>query len=312
VAGDTERWVVAIGGNALADPHDPRDLARQAEHAEPLAAAFAGLLAEGKRLVLVHGNGPQVGARLLQNEAATATVPPSPLHICVAETQGQTGHVLSLALARALRARGIALPVACVVTHVIVERETPQDATKPVGLVYAEEEAHRLAAERGWQVARVPGGWRRVVPSPRPATVLEQPAIDALLAAGACVVAGGGGGIPLIEDAGGLSAVEAVVDKDYTAQRIATAIGARCLVFLTDVEGVALSFGGAQQQFLSAMTIADAHEHATRGEFAPGSMEPKVEAAIDFLEAGGEEARIASVSVAASALAGRGGTEITR
>ncbi len=311
----SDRWLVAVGGNALADPHDPSDLARQEEKAAALAPALADVLASGVRLVIVHGNGPQVGARLVQNDAAREQVPPSPLHVCVAETQGQMGHYLALAVLNEARRQGLATPVVALVTHVLVDPGAPefQRPDKPVGPVYEEAEARRLAAERGWQVAPAAGGgWRRVVPSPRPLAVIEQPAVERLVDGGFCVVAGGGGGIPLAEVESRLRAADAVVDKDYVAERLATGVGASRLVILTDVPGAALSFGGPQRRFLAEMTVAEAGAHLERGEFAPGSMGPKVEACLEFLEAGGREAVIAATADAAEAFQGRAGTRIVR
>lgn len=309
-----DRWVVAIGGNALADPHDPAALAHQGEKAAALAGPLLDVLASGKRLVIVHGNGPQVGARLIQNEAARDQVPPLPLHICVAETQGQIGHYLSLALLQELGTRGLSIPVVCLVTHVTVDPGAAEftHPDKPVGPVYAADEASHLAIGREWKMTEVVGGGcRRVVPSPRPLGVVEGVAIERLIADRTCVIAGGGGGIPVASGQGGMIGVDAVVDKDYTAERIATAIGASRLVILTDVPGAALSFATPQQQFVREMHVREAREHLERGEFAPGSMAPKAEACIEFLEAGGEEAVIAATSEAGAACRGAAGTRIT-
>lgn len=307
-------WVVAIGGNALADPHDPRALAHQGEKAAALAGPLVDVLAAGKRLVIVHGNGPQVGARLIQNEAAREQVPASPLHVCVAETQGQMGHYLAVALEDRLRSRSVNVPVACVVTHVMVDPKAPEfeRPEKPVGPVYGVVEAERLAAGQGWVMREVAGGGvRRVVPSPRPLRFVEEEAIRCLVGAGACVIAGGGGGVPVENGPKGLRGVDAVVDKDYTAELLATAVGASRLVVLTDVPGAALSFGKDDQRFMRQMSLEEAREHLGRGEFAPGSMAPKVEACVEFIEAGGELAVIASTGGVTGALAGEVGTRIT-
>ena len=309
-----DRWVVAIGGNALADPHDPKALAHQGEKAAALAGPLVDVLAGGTRLVIVHGNGPQVGARLIQNEAARGQVPPSPLHICVAETQGQIGHHLSLGLLQELLIRGLSIPVVCLVTHVMVDAGAAEFSRpdKPVGPVYASEEAARLASGQEWQMSEVAGGgFRRVVPSPRPLGVVEGAAIERLIADRSCVIAGGGGGIPVAPGWDGMIGVDAVVDKYYTAERIATVIGSSRLVILTDVPGAALSFATPQQQFVREMNVREAREHLERGEFAPGSMAPKVEACIEFLGAGGEEAIIAARTEAGAALGGAAGTRIT-
>jgi carbamate kinase len=307
--------VLALGGNALADPRHPADLARQGERARALAGPVAEILAAGVRLAIVHGNGPQVGARLIQGEAARAQVPPAPLHVYVAETQGQIGHELALAISNEARRRGLQTAAVCLVTHVLVAPDAPEFARpdKPVGPVYGDEEAQRLERERGWTMAAVPGGGsRRVVPSPKPLEVLEQRVVERLLDEGACVIAAGGGGVPLAMRGEALEGVEAVVDKDYAAERLATAAGATRLIVLTDVPGAALAFESAAPRYVDSMTSAQAREHLARGEFAPGSMQPKVEACVAFVEAGGREAVIASTADAAAAIAGRAGTRIVR
>ena len=302
-------WVVAIGGNALADPHDPKALAHQPEKAAALAGPLAEVLSSGKRLLVVHGNGPQVGARLIQSEAARDQVPPAPLYVSVAETQGQMGHHLAAALMNAAGKSS----VACVVTHAGVDPDAPEFARpeKPVGPVYRTAEGQRLASERGWVMGAAPGGGlRRVVPSPRPLWIVEDAAVRTLIDAGSCVIAGGGGGVPVARSPEGLRGVDAVVDKDYTAELLATALGASRLIVLTDVPGAALSFGGTDERFMARMTVAEARAHLSKGEFAPGSMAPKVEACVEFVEAGGEEAVIAATDQAAAALAGDAGTRI--
>jgi carbamate kinase len=308
-----DRWVIAIGGNALADPREPAALTHQQEHANALAAPIVDVLAQGVRLVIVHGNGPQVGARLIQSEAGRDQVPPAPLHVCVAETQAEIGHYLALAIANEAVRRNVDSACSCVVSHVLVDPGASefQRPDKPVGPTYAEDEAEALGAERGWQLAPVAGkGWRRVVPSPRPTAIMELTAIEALVRAGTCVIAGGGGGVPIARSGDGFYPVDAVVDKDYTAELIATALGASRLFILTDVPGAALGFLGPEPQFLPAMSVGEARSHLTRNEFAPGSMGPKVEACAQFVQAGGETAVIAAIADAAAALQGRAGTRI--
>jgi carbamate kinase len=304
------RWLVAIGGNALADPRDPQDLSRQETHARKLAGPLGDLLATGHELVIVHGNGPQVGARMIQNDAARDRVPPASLAVCVAETQGQIGHLLALALADEVRRRGVRREIVALLTHVLVDPAAPEFGRpdKPIGPTYAKEPSHNA----GVTFAPLPaGGWRRVVASPRPIAVIEADAVRLLVDAGRCVIAGGGGGIPLAESAGGLRSVDAVVDKDYVAGLLGTATGASRLIVLTDVPGAALSYAAPGERFLDRVTAREARLHLQRGEFAPGSMAPKVEACIDFIDHGGEEAVIAAVSVAARAFEGTGGTRIT-
>jgi carbamate kinase len=308
-------WVVAIGGNALADPRNPFDLARQQEKANALAGPLVDVLASGTRLVIVHGNGPQVGARLIQGEAARAEVPAQPLYVCVAETQAEIGHYISSALVGEARGRSIDVRAITLVTHVLVDEKAPEfeRPDKPVGPSYDELEARGFANERGWRIAETSRSvWRRVVASPRPLAVVEERAIGLLLDGGYCVIAGGGGGVPMTAAGSSVRPVEAVVDKDYAAAKIGTAIGASRLIVLTDVPGAAISFSGREQRFLSEISADEAGTHLARGEFAPGSMGPKVEACIEFVEGGGDAAIIASIEDAVSALAGHAGTRIVR
>jgi carbamate kinase len=303
--------LVAIGGNALADPRDPLGLTHQEERSKEIAGPLADLVALGHELVVVHGNGPQVGARLLQNDAARERVPPSSLAIAVAETQGQIGHLLAIALANALLHRRVQRQVIVVVTHVLVDGDTGayQQPSKPIGPIYDREPDHTSGMTF---VHLADGGWRRVVPSPRPVEVLETDAIRLLVDHGWCVIAGGGGGVPVVDGPEGRQGVDAVVDKDYVAQALATSVGATELVMLTDVSGAALAFATPQQFFLEQMTTSEARRHLSRGEFAPGSMAPKVEACTAFVEQGGHEAIIAACSDAARAFEGLAGTRISR
>jgi carbamate kinase len=308
-----ERWVIAIGGNALADPHDPADLAGQEARARALAGPIAGALGRGVTVAIVHGNGPQVGARLIENEAAHADVPRKPLQTLVAETQGEVGHYLDLALTSELQRLELSCPVVTVITHVLVDPAAPEfgQPEKPVGPIYPAERARALEHEFGWRfVQQRDAGWRRVVPSPRPLEIVEEAAIVQIIDAGCCVIAGGGGGIPVATTAGELVGVEAVVDKDHVAAMLATVLSARRLIVLTDVVGAALSFGKSDQRFLDRMTVAEARRHLQRGEFAPGSMAPKVEACAQFVEGGGQEAVIADLEDAPRVFEGTAGTHI--
>jgi len=310
-----DRWVVAIGGNALADPRDPLDLAHQQEKANALAKPLVDVLASGTRLVIVHGNGPQVGARLIQGEAARKEVPTQPLYVCVAETQAEIGHYISSALTGEASSRSIDVRAITLVTHILVDDTAPEfeSPDKPVGPAYEEAEAKSLTRERGWEIRETGGAlWRRVVASPKPLAVVEERGIGLLLDGGYCVIAAGGGGIPMARAGSSVRPVEAVVDKDYSAEKIATAIGASQLIVLTDVPGAAVSFSGRERRFLGEIAAKEARAHLARGEFAPGSMRPKVEACIEFIKAGGDVAIIASVEDAARAFEGHAGTRVVR
>jgi carbamate kinase len=309
------RVLVALGGNAMTAPDGrarPEDqIAAIARAAEPIADLVAG----GAEVMLTHGNGPQVGNLLVKNEMAAAVVPPVPLDWCVAQTQGTIGFMIVNALERALADRSLRRPVSTVVTRVLVDVADPGFArpTKPIGRYLTASEAQVLI-EHGqlWQ-DRGERGWRRLVASPEPREILDAPAALALLAAGHVVVASGGGGIPVVHKPdGSLRGVEAVVDKDLSAALLARTIGAHLLVIATDVAAVELGWGTDHAMPLGAVTAAELRRHGREGEFAEGSMGPKVEAACRFVEAGGERAVIASLDRIVDAAAGTTGTVVTQ
>lgn len=307
-----ELVVIALGGNAIVRPGQRGAFEEQVASVRQACAAIARVVARGYSVVLVHGNGPQVGALLLQNELARDRIPPMPLHACVAQTQGLIGYMIQRELAQALAAHGIPRPVVALVTHVVVDRDDPAFAnpSKPVGPFYGAEEAAALQAA-GWPMREDAGrGWRRVVPSPVPRRVVELEAVRALLQAGAVVVCCGGGGIPVIEGAGGLEGVDAVVDKDLAAQRLAVGLGAEVLVILTDVPCVYLGYSTPRQRPLYAVSADEMDRYLAEGHFPPGSMRSKVEGALGFLRAGGRRAAIARLDQALEAVEGAAGTQI--
>lgn len=309
--------VVALGGNALLQPGQKGTFEEQMENVYHAAEQLAAMvLSEKYRLVITHGNGPQVGNLLLQNEAAKHLVPPMPMDVCGAESQGMIGYMIQQALHNVLSQRGRTdIPVVTVVTRVLVDKNDPafQNPTKPVGPFYTKEEAQRLRAEKGWHVVEDAGrGWRRVVPSPNPKAIVEREAIRLLVASGAIVIASGGGGIPVIQEDGVYRGVEAVIDKDLAGARLAEDVGAQLFLILTDVDRVRLSFRTPNEVALSRMTVSEATRYLAEGHFAKGSMEPKVKACVQFVEAGGEIALIASLNQATAALEGRAGTQIVR
>jgi carbamate kinase len=282
-------------------------------NALPMARAIADLGSAGHRLAVVHGNGPQVGSLAIQQEEGARLVPPQPLFALGAMTQGQLGSLLELALCRA--GDGPPGHVVSVVTHVVVDPADPAFASpsKPIGPYFPPERARRLAAEKGWTVQHFPpGGWRRVVPSPEPLEILESEAIRALVEAGYVVLAAGGGGVPVVRegDGEGLSGMDAVIDKDLAAERLATSLGAVALVLVTDVDQVCLGFGTPEQRAVAEMIPDEAEAYLAQGHFGPGSMGPKVSAAIRFVRHGGEVAVITSAANVAAALAGRHGTRL--
>ena len=308
-----ETVVMAVGGNALA-PSGVGDIAEQMERARHVAGHAIALLEGDRRLLVVHGNGPQVGALAIAQEAVAREVPPQPLHVLGAMTQGQLGWLLSEAIGDALEASGQDRSVVAVVTQVVVDRDDPgfQHPTKPIGPFFSAGRAKRLASARGWEVAEDSGrGWRRVVASPVPVEVVEWPQVRELLRAKQVVIAAGGGGIPVARDGGTLSGVEAVIDKDLAAALLADLVKAKTLLLLTGVEKVALNFGTPKQRTLRQMTVAEARAHMADGQFPAGSMGPKIDAAIRFVEGGkGREAIVTSLEKTAAAIAGTTGTRV--
>ena len=280
--------VVALGGNAIAGERgaDPES---QRLAVEGACEQIAELVEHGYEVVITHGNGPQVGNLLLKNDLARDVVPPVPLDWCVAQTQATLGFLIVTALEAALRRRGLERLVSTVVTRVLVAADDPAFASpsKPIGrYLDAAEARERIAAGEAWQ-ERGSRGWRRVVASPRPLEILDRGTIEALIGDGAIVVACGGGGIPMVRDDGGLRGIEAVLDKDLTGALLASTVAASSFVIATDVEAAAVGFGTERQEWLGAVGADRLRELLAQGEFAGGSMAPKVEAAIAFADAGG-------------------------
>ena len=309
--------VIALGGNAILQPGQKGTFEEQMANVHATCEQLAQMVVSGKyKIVVTHGNGPQVGNILLQNEAAKDVACPMPLFVCGAESQGLIGLMIQQALGNLLAAgdRG-GIPLATVVTQVVVDKNDPafRNPTKPVGPFYTEDEARTLQEQKGYDVREDAGrGWRRVVPSPDPLEIHEKDAIRCLVDARAIVVASGGGGIPVIREGRELRGVDAVIDKDLAGQRLAADVGASVFMILTDVDQVKLNYKKPEETGVLKMTTADAERYAADGHFAKGSMEPKVRAAIRFVEAGGERAIITSLHKALDALEGTAGTTITK
>lgn len=306
--------VLAIGGNALLRGGGRATIAEQFDAARQLAEPVAALVRRGHRVVVTHGNGPQVGFIKRRADLAAELAPELPLldlDMCVADSQGSLGYILARGLAGALPAGSG--PVA-LLTHTVVDAADEAFArpTKPIGAHYPQPEAERLAARHGWTVGEDAGrGWRRLVPSPAPRGVVELGAVAALLDAGQVVIAGGGGGIPVVRGPdGSLRGVEAVVDKDATSALLAAALGADELVVTTGVERVAVGWGTPRHRDLDRLDVAQARRYLAAGEFPEGSMGPKIRAALDFLAAGGRSVLITSPRSLGEALAGTTGTRI--
>ncbi|WP_419509233.1 carbamate kinase [Candidatus Allofournierella excrementavium] len=304
--------VIALGGNALGNT-PAEQLALVTGTAKPIV----DLIEAGNQVIIAHGNGPQVGMinlGLSTAAAAGAIKADMPFPECGAMSQGYIGYHLQNAINNELTARGLEKPVGTLVTQVLVDEADPafHKPTKPVGAFYSREQAEKMAAETGCVMVEDAGrGWRRVVASPKPVDVVEKDMINTLVDAGYVVIAAGGGGIPVVRRQGRLVGVPAVVDKDYASARLAQLVGADKLVILTAVDRVAINWGKPGQKDLEMMTIAQAEQYCAEGQFAPGSMLPKVQAAMSFAATGGE-AIIASLEKAAAALKGESGTRVVR
>jgi carbamate kinase len=288
--------LLAIGGNALLREGERGLQEEQLENARDCAEMLARVVAQGFALCVVHGNGPQVGNLLIQQDAAFNQIPPYTLDICGAMTQGSMGYMLERMLINRLRFERIDAPVTSLLTEVVVDKHDPgfEHPTKPVGPFYPEFRATDLMRTKKWKMKEDSGrGWRKVVPSPAPLEIVQLDAIKALLEKGHCVIAGGGGGIPVIRDASGyLVGVEAVIDKDRVSALLAAQLGAQRYIILTGVAKVALDFGKSTQRWIDRMTASEARQHLADGQFPPGSMGPKIESALSFLDGGGQEVLI--------------------
>lgn len=308
--------VIAVGGNALIRDGQRGTIEEQFANARMTAKRIARLAADGWRIVLTHGNGPQVGFILLRSELVSedAPVPRLSLDMAVADSVGGVGYIIANSLANELVAVGLADRVICVLTQTVVDEADPafHHPTKPIGPAYTEVDARRLQEVEGWVMVEDAGrGYRRVVPSPRPKRIVEADAIRTLVKAGYIVVACGGGGIPVIETAPGrYRGVEAVVDKDFASALLAASLGVQTFVISTGVEQVAIRYRQPDQRFLDQMTVSEAQRHLEAGEFPEGSMGPKIRAALDLLARGGKEVIITSPMHLDEALTGRTGTRL--
>lgn len=307
------RLVIALGGNALLR-RGAQDTFEEMYRASRMAAErVADIAAAGWQVVVTHGNGPQVGRILLQQEAASEIVHPMPLDVCGAESQGQIGYLLQVTIGDVFFERGMERPVVTILTLTRVRPQDPafRKPTKFVGPFYEESEVRALEEERGYVMKADPhGGWRRVVPSPIPYSIVETPVIERLVGDGVIVIASGGGGVPVVEEGPRLTGKEGVVDKDLAAAILAREVGASILLILTDVPKVQRGYGSLYPQDIDRMTAGEARALLDQGEFGAGSMGPKVKAAIDFVEGGGDRAVIADLDQAPEALTGTVGTDI--
>ncbi|MEM1583735.1 MAG: carbamate kinase [Nitrososphaerota archaeon] len=309
--------VIALGGNALLRRGQRGTFDEQYENVKQTCKILTDIIEAGYEIVITHGNGPQVGATILRHDAGEKlyNIPAFPMDVCGAETQGFIGYIIQQALTNELRSRGIEKNVVTIVTRVVVDKNDPDftNPSKPVGPFYSLEEVEKLKKihpEYIFKEDKARGGWRRVVPSPDPKYIVEGTAIKSLVKSGSVVIASGGGGIPVIEEDGKLKGVEAVIDKDLAGERLATFLGAGKFIILTDVDAVYVDYGKQTQKKISKIKVEELKKLYNEGYFPPGSMGPKVKAAIRFIEAGGGEAIIAELTQLMEAISGKSGTHI--
>jgi carbamate kinase len=306
--------LVAFGGNAMLPDNQKGLQSEQMRNAQRAAALMVHIVRKGYELIIVHGNGPQVGNLLIQMEEAANKIPPYSLDVCDAMTEGSMGFMLERALVNELRRRSIDKEVACLVSQVVVDKDDPAftKPTKPVGPFYSKFRAQELAREKKWAIVEDAGrGYRKVVPSPKPIDIVPNRVIRELVEAGRIVIAAGGGGIPVIINGNGLyEGVEAVIDKDYAASLLAREVKVDLFIILTAIERVSVNFGKPDQTEVSVLTVEEARRYLADGQFPPGSMGPKIRAAVEYIEAGGREVLITKDTHLKAALINRSGTRI--
>ena len=310
-SGKSRLAVVALGGNAISREKQEGNIPEQFENSEKSMSYMCDLITAGYRVVITHGNGPQVGNVLRRMEAAIKVIYPLPLDICGAHTEGGMGYVLQQVLYNALTNRGIALTPATVITQTLVDKNDPAflNPTKPIGQFFTAEQIREKVEMDKWIVREDAGrGYRRVVPSPRPVKIMEEQIIKTLVDLGYPLIACGGGGVPVIEVAGKLRGVEAVIDKDLVSSLLARNLNADLLIITTSIERVALNFNKPNQRFLDRITVTEARQYLAEGHFAAGSMAPKIEAAIEFTAATGKPTLITLPEMMMQGLAGKTGT----
>ncbi len=306
--------VIAFGGNAIL-PKDQKGLQKeQLNNAKKAASLMIHVVKKGYDLIIVHGNGPQVGNLLIQMEEAVNKIPPFTLEVCDAMTEGSMGFMLEQAIINELRKNSVDKEVATLITQVIVDKNDPafENPTKPIGPFYSQYRAQMLMREKRWAMTEDAGrGFRKVVPSPKPIDIVPKRVLHDLVHSGKIVIAAGGGGIPIIINGRGLfEGVEAVIDKDYASSLIAREIKADLFVILTNVPRVSLNFGKPDETPIPVMTVEDARKHYAEGQFPPGSMGPKINASIEYIQGGGKEVLITSATHLKAALINRSGTRI--
>lgn len=311
-----ERIIVSLGGNAIVRRGERGTVEEQFENARAACGYIAAMARGGRSIIITHGNGPIVGNLVIQNESAKNVVPPMPLYICDADSEGGIGFMIQQTLYNQLHRIHNIKDVVTIVTQVVVDRADPAftDPSKPVGPFYTVKEAETLARTMGWIMKEDSHrGFRRVVPSPKPEKIIESQVIERLASSGVIVIAAGGGGVPVVElDDGTLAGIDAVIDKDRATALLAKETRAEVFINLTQIDRVYINFGKPAQKGLPELSMDEARKYLEAGEFAPGSMGPKIEAAIEFLEGGGKEVIITSPELVEEAVSGCAGTRIHR
>ncbi len=313
------KFVVALGGNAITQPDEVGRVEQQFANSRITAGALADLIEQGHSLVITHGNGPQIGNFLLRNEAASNRIYPLPMEVAVAHVQGGMGFMIAETLTNELARRNIHRPVTALLTMIEVDSRDPSfaDPTKPIGRTLNKAEADRFAGEEGWRIKEITEGkYRRVVASPLPVRIVEQDIISRCVAAGDLVVVCGGGGIPVVRrEDGSLQGVPAVIDKDSASALLAAKVGADAMLILTNVERVCIDFGKPEQRAIARMTVDEARSHMDAGQFPAGSMGPKIQAAINFLQSSTKDDALVFIGPLAKSIEtikGDVGTTITK
>ncbi len=309
--------IIAVGGNALTKKDDDGNIYQQFKNARETCAKLIKVVEMGYDIIITHGNGPQVGDSIRRHENARKIIPPYPLGVCVAETVGSMGYMLQQTMQNTVKkSKVVRKDVVTIITQVVVDEDDPsfKNPTKPIGQFFSKEDIDEIVKVEKWNVVEDSGrGWRRVVPSPKPLRIVEKDTIGDLLAKGKIVIACGGGGLPVIQlEDGTLDGVEAVIDKDYASSKLAQQLDLDELIILTAVDKVSINFGKPDQVDLDILTVSEAKRHLKDGQFPPGSMGPKIRAAIEFIENGGRRAIIASHDNLVEAMRGEAGTRIVR
>jgi len=309
-----KKAVIALGGNALIKDGQEGNIHEQFANTRMIVKSIVKIITDGWDVVITHGNGPQVGAILLQNDLAKDVTPPMPLGICVAESEGLIGYMIQQCLSNALHKENVDRPVVTLITQVLVDEDDPsfKNSSKPIGPFYSKKEVAEIK-EEGYQIKEFSDGWRVVVPSPDPKSIVEGDIINKMLDDDIIVIASGGGGMPVIEKEGwGLDGLEAVIDKDLASERLAEAIDAELLLILTDVDKVYINYGTSNQKALDNVSLNELKKYYEDGQFPTGEMGPKISAAIRFLESGGKKVIISDVEKGWEAFQGKTGTHITK